>query len=182
MRVQESSDLAVVETDGKAATAAAVLKNIASIPLAELKREERDAKIHIQSIQTLMVRSQVLDKSLTEEQQALGSLGFFQGIAPADTIEEMMAIQMIGLHNAVVESLQRSGHPAMPNDCTIKYLNSASKTSRAFAALVEAMDKHRGDRQQKVLVEHVHVHAGGQAIVGNVEGVGVHKKTEVITP
>ena len=35
-------------------------------------------------------------------------------------------------------------------------------------------------RQQKVTVEHVHVHDGGQAIVGNVAhpGVGEAKKTE----
>ena len=34
---------------------------------------------------------------------------------------------------------------------------------------VAALDKHRGKGQKKVTVEHVHVAAGGQAIVGNVE-------------
>jgi len=33
----------------------------------------------------------------------------------------------------------------------------------------EALDKHRGKGQQKVTVEHVHVHRGGQAIVGAVK-------------
>jgi hypothetical protein len=32
--------------------------------------------------------------------------------------------------------------------------------------------------QQKVTVEHVHVHNGGKAIVGHVEGVGLQTKTE----
>jgi len=32
-----------------------------------------------------------------------------------------------------------------------------------------ALDKHRGRNPQKVVVEHVHVEAGGQAIVGHVE-------------
>src|ERR1700730_12284381 len=31
---------------------------------------------------------------------------------------------------------------------------------------------------QKVTVEHVHVHEGGQAIVGNVEGGGIRTKSE----
>jgi hypothetical protein len=35
-----------------------------------------------------------------------------------------------------------------------------------------------GKGQQKVTVEHVHVHEGGQAIVGNVEGGGRRVKTE----
>ena len=33
---------------------------------------------------------------------------------------------------------------------------------------METLDKHRGKGQQKVTVEHVHVEAGGQAVVGNV--------------
>jgi hypothetical protein len=40
------------------------------------------------------------------------------------------------------------------------------KLSRTYATLVEALNRHRGKGQQKVTVEHVHVHEGGQAIVG----------------
>jgi hypothetical protein len=47
------------------------------------------------------------------------------------------------------------------------------------AVLVEALNRHRGN-VQKVQVEHVTVHAGGQAIVGTVEAQGIAKpiKTE----
>jgi hypothetical protein len=48
-------------------------------------------------------------------------------------------------------------------------LNQANKLSRTYAALVEALNRHRDKGQQKVTVEHVHVHAGGQAVVGLVE-------------
>ena len=51
-------------------------------------------------------------------------------------------------------------------------LNQANKLSRTYAALLEALNRHRGKGQQKVTVEHVHVHAGGQAIVGMVETPG----------
>jgi hypothetical protein len=47
---------------------------------------------------------------------------------------------------------------------------SANKLSRTHATLLEALNRHRGKGQQKVTVEHVHVHQGGQAIIGNVEG------------
>ena len=36
----------------------------------------------------------------------------------------------------------------------------------------KSLNRHRGKGQQKVTVEHVHVHEGGQAIVGNVESPG----------
>ena len=35
--------------------------------------------------------------------------------------------------------------------------------------MLDALNKHRGKGQQKVTVEHIHVAAGAQAIVGNVE-------------
>jgi hypothetical protein len=34
---------------------------------------------------------------------------------------------------------------------------------------LEALQRYRGKGQQKVTVEHVHVNAGGQAIVGTVD-------------
>jgi hypothetical protein len=48
-------------------------------------------------------------------------------------------------------------------------LSQANKLSRTYAVLLEALNRHRGKGQQKVTVEHVHVHSGGQAIVGTVE-------------
>jgi hypothetical protein len=45
-------------------------------------------------------------------------------------------------------------------------LTQASKLSPTYAALTEALDRHRGGGQQRITVEHVNVHAGGQAIVG----------------
>jgi hypothetical protein len=48
-------------------------------------------------------------------------------------------------------------------------LSQANKLSRTYGSLLEALNRHRGKGQQKVTVEHVHVHSGGQAIVGHVE-------------
>jgi hypothetical protein len=59
-------------------------------------------------------------------------------------------------------------------------LAQANKLSRTYATLLEALNRHRGKGQQKVTVEHVHVHAGGQAVVGMVEtpGGGDQPKSE----
>jgi hypothetical protein len=48
----------------------------------------------------------------------------------------------------------------------------ANKLCRTYAVLLDALNRHRGKGQQKVTVEHVHVHSGGQAVVGIVEGPG----------
>ena len=54
-----------------------------------------------------------------------------------------------------------------------KNLTQANKLSRTYVTLLEALNRHRGKGgQQKVTVEHVHIHAGGQAVVGMVKGPG----------
>ena len=91
------------------------------------------------------------------------------GIGPKDEIEGMIAAQLIATHYAAMECYRR----AMGSDQTFEgrheNLRQATKLTRASAALVDALNRHRGKGQQKVTVEHVHVHSGGQAIVGTIE-------------
>ena len=107
-----------------------------------------------------------------EGRQFNAAVAGLMGIAPKDELEGMMAAQLIAAHNAVMECYRRAGlagqTPQGRNEC----LSQASKLSRAYAALLEALNRHRGKGQQKVTVEHVHVYAGGQAVVGVVEHTG----------
>jgi hypothetical protein len=43
---------------------------------------------------------------------------------------------------------------------------------RTFTMQVEALARKRRKGEQNVTVKHVHVHAGGQAVVGNVSHRG----------
>ena len=54
----------------------------------------------------------------------------------------------------------------------------ATKLLRTYVAQVEALAKRRRGGEQTVRVEHVHVHPGGQAIVGSVthQGGGGERK------
>jgi hypothetical protein len=94
------------------------------------------------------------------------------GIAPKDEIEGMVAAQLVACHNATMECYRRAMLPEQTHVSWNDNLNHASKLSRTYAALLETLNRHRGKGQQKVTVEHVHVHEGGQAIVGNVETPG----------
>ena len=54
-----------------------------------------------------------------------------------------------------------------------------NKLTRTFTSQMEALNRHRGKGQQKMTVEHVHVHDRGQAIVGSVtQGGGVDTQKE----
>ena len=83
-----------------------------------------------------------------------------------------MTAQMIATHNAAMECYRRAMHREQTSEGQRENLSQANKLSRTYAVLADALSRHRGKGQQKVTVEHVHVHAGGQAVVGNVEAGG----------
>ena len=102
------------------------------------------------------------------------------GIAPQDELEGMLAGQLVAANAAAMECYRRAMIGEQSFDGRKENLNQANKLSRTYVTLLEALNRHRGKGvQQKVTVEHVHVHAGAQAVVGTVEtGGGVASKIE----
>jgi hypothetical protein len=100
------------------------------------------------------------------------------GIKPGDELEGLIAAQLIAAHNAAMECYRRAMLGEQTFEGRRENLSQANKLSRTYAVLLNALNRHRGKGQQKVTVEHVHVHEGGQAIVGNLEsrGEGSHRK------
>ena len=88
------------------------------------------------------------------------------GIGPKDELEGMMAAQLIAAHNAAMECYRRAMIGEQTFEGRRENLAQANKLSRTHATLLEALNRHRGKGQQKVTVEHVQVHAGGQAVDG----------------
>src|SRR5262245_56617534 len=101
-------------------------------------------------------------------------------IAPRDEFEGMIAAQLVACHNASMECYRRAMLGEQSLEGRRENLGQANKLSRTYATLLETLNRHRGKGQQKVTVEHVHVHSGGQAVVGNIEapGGGVRPKLE----
>ena len=90
----------------------------------------------------------------------------------AAKLEGMMAAQLVAAHNAAMECYRRAMLGEQTFEGWRENLAQANKLSRTFATLLEALNRHRGKGQQKVTVEHVHIHSGGQAVVGVVEPRG----------
>ena len=83
-----------------------------------------------------------------------------------------MAAQLIASHSAAMECYRRAMIDEQTFEGRRENLAQANKLSRTYTMLLEALNRHRGKGQQKVTVEHVHVHAGGQAVLGTVETGG----------
>jgi hypothetical protein len=116
-----------------------------------------------------VVRSDMQARLSDEEVNA--ALAVVHGIAPRDEAEALLAVQMAGTH-AVAMTMLRKTHAATTMEGLREYGTLATKLQRTFTAQIEALAKLRRGGEQTVRVEHVHVHHGGQAIVGNVSHTG----------
>ena len=106
-------------------------------------------------------------------------LAILHDIKPRDPIEGMIATQMLGVNHVAMLMTRRivtSDDSILQTEVAV---NLACKLQRTLVALVEALHRYRSGGQQKVVVEHVHVNEGGQAVVGTVQskgGGGEHSK------
>lgn len=130
-----------------------------------------------QAVQALWVKN---SNAGEQDRQLSATVAALAGISPRDELEGMMAAQLIAAHNAAMECYRRAMIGEQTFEGRRENLSQANKLSRTWATLLDALNKHRGKGQQKVTVEHVHVHAGGQAVVGTVErpGGGDQRKME----
>lgn len=110
-------------------------------------------------------------KPLPTDARMNAALAMVDGTAPANEVEAALATQMAATHDLAMNMLSRTKHADMLNQVAV-YGPLSVKLLRAFTAQVEALDRLRRGGGQTVRVEHVHVHSGGQAIVGNVEAGG----------
>ncbi len=122
-----------------------------------------------QAVQALWVKNSSPEE---RDKQLSATVAALIGIAPKDELEGMMAAQLIAAHNAAMECYRRAMIGEQTFEGRRENLAQANRLSRTFATLLEALNRHRGKGQQKVTVEHVHVHSGAQAVVGVVEPAG----------
>lgn len=90
------------------------------------------------------------------------------GMAPRDSLEGMLGTQIVAGHTLAMTLLERAALPNQADLIVEVNVNRAVKLMRVMVEQIAALGRHRGKGEQKMTVEHVHVHQGGQAIVGPV--------------
>lgn len=121
--------------------------------------------IHNASLASSNISSEKFDidkaKSLCVE--GISALGAQNGL------ESMLAAQMLSVH----QLQQRSMIYANASDnleLKTYYTNTAIKLANCFVQQANMLAKLKGVGGQKIIVERVDVHQGGQAVVGNIQG------------
>ena len=121
--------------------------------------------IHDATLASNNIKSEKFDlekaKSLCIE--GIAALGAQNGL------ESMLAAQMLSIHQLQQSSM---AYANASDNLGLKkyYTNSAIKLSNCFVQQANILAKLRGIGGQKIIVERVDVHQGGQAVVGNIQG------------
>lgn len=90
-------------------------------------------------------------------------------LQPTTATQALLAAQMVGVQRAAMTFLANATKPEDTAEGRDRNVLRATRLMRLFTEQVEAMAKLKGkSSQQRVVVEHVTVSAGGQAIVGTV--------------
>jgi len=132
---------------------------------------------------------QVWHRSRTDGQRVIAAAELIAEFEPRNATEALLTVQMFGVHEAALLFLQRAtleGQTFEGNDANVL---RATRLMRLFNEQLDLMLRLKGKTsQQKVRVEHVHVHQGAQAIVGAVstaktdQGEGVSERIRTNTP
>jgi hypothetical protein len=97
----------------------------------------------------------------------------FNAYGPTDILETNLAIQLQATHEAAMRFLCLASGDRQSFDVAESQVNRAVRLMRLHLEQLEAWQKLKGKAgQQRVTVEHVHVHEGGRAIVGAVNAPG----------
>lgn len=84
-------------------------------------------------------------------------------------LQETLIAQMLSIHQLQQQAVALVNGARHPGN--IQYLtNVAVKLANCFTQQVNTLSRLQGNSSQKITVEHVDVHSGGQAIVGNITG------------
>ncbi|WP_445220641.1 hypothetical protein ACKWRH_11700 [Bradyrhizobium sp. Pa8] len=113
-----------------------------------------------------LVKASVIGQKPDEANLAF-MISMVKSIAPRDSIEAMLAAQMVSVHVAAMRSACRL---AFSDDILQQesVTRALTRLGRTFAAQIEALSRHRNNGERAITVRNLSVQDGGKAIVGNV--------------
>jgi hypothetical protein len=100
-----------------------------------------------------------------EEATLNAALATIDSMRPRSELQALLAVQIIATGFAGLRFLRQS-HRNMTEDFINVYGNYAIKLLRLQNDLIQTFDRYQRGNKQTVEVRHVHIHPGGQGVVG----------------
>ncbi|HHF7367430.1 TPA: hypothetical protein ACPSKY_002563 [Legionella bozemanae] len=127
--------------------------------------------------ENVLASNNIRNKNFDMDNAEAMSIEGLSALGAIDGLQSMLAAQMLSIHQLQQKSMTFAN---AVDDIQLKqyYTNSAIKLSNCFVQQASLLAKLQGIAGQKIIVERVDVHQGGQAIVGNIQG-GMGNKEKI---
>jgi len=106
-----------------------------------------------------------------EEPTVNAALAIIDSMCPQSELEALLAVQIIAAGFSGLRLLRQS-QQQMTQDYIDVYGNYAIKLLRLQNEMIQTFDRYRRGNKQTVEVRHVHIHPGGQGVVGIINPPG----------
>jgi len=120
------------------------------------------------SIELSGVVNSVLSSSNRNPEQIQALVSLYREIGVENPVESMLLSQMVSVHKHAMKLMAQANEISSATTSEA-IMNMVNKLMRTFTSQVEAFEKLKRGGRQVIKVDHVHVHEGGQAIVGNIK-------------
>ena len=168
---KEANDLLVLDGDRQLGAGGEVIPTDPDEPNRMLARNTLEAPDMI----NVAASAKRIDQ-LTEAGVLVEGLDAAQSIDAQNSLEKMLAHQMALCHDVAFRTITEAGQ----HEDTVekaRLLNASARFMKAFQEGLQTLHKIRNGNRQTMVVQHVHVSEGGQAViageVGGSQGRGV---------
>ncbi len=96
------------------------------------------------------------------------ALDVAETVQASNSLEKMLAHQMAAIHEAGMRAMQRANITQDATHAT-KLINASTRCFDTFQRAAVTLDRLRGKQEQRILVQHVNVGQGAQAMIGNIQ-------------
>ena len=142
------------------------------IPINTILLKELTKK-HLLSGINLNDKSAISDKELEQKKEL--SIETISSFGAQNTTQAMLAAQMSSVHDLQQHLMIFAKNTTTPGTQSY-YINSLTKLSNLFVQQATLLQKLQSAPQDSQVVGDVHVHQGGQAVVGNIHTQQEEKK------
>lgn len=111
-------------------------------------------------------------------------LNALHALRPQDEFEGMLISRLVALHFQIMNFMERTIREDQSTPIIDLNVNRVAKLSRLYNESLETLMRYRRKGEQKVVVQHVNIEGGAQAIVnnGNMVAGGMKEKIDEVTP
>ena len=147
-------------------------------PQEKISPRDETALAHDRLVDTLEHPNSVSVRASEQRMEAAAEAGVLEAATDAavsaqaeNSLEKMLCHQMAAAHHTAMKLVTRAGNDTLEPVDTTRLTNGAARLMQVFQEGLLALRKFRNGGKQQIVVQHVQVSEGGQAVIaGRVGG------------